>query len=187
MKKIHIKKELLPACIFVLICALIAVILTLINNSIGTKVDDDENIYQVAQDYILSNVTLHSIDAEDIDETVTPEDFQVFSVFHPLGIYKKGNTYNVLLWASVQSYYVNDKKLETSSSFSTAFLVNINDNVVVSATKAITDSDIKKLLSSEAYQTALTQGFYSDDSSELQKQARTHYTYLSEDSANSEN
>lgn len=170
----------------VAICAILGLIFYNMANSKGSKVDDDEELYKKAEQYITSRVTPMSWNAKDItpEESKNLVDFKVFSNFRPLGIYKKGDYYNVYVWATVQSFFVNEFKLNTSSSFSNAFMVSFENGVAVESTEAITDEDTRQLLPGELYDKAKEQGFFSTDDKTFENQIQAHYSYLSNDDTN---
>ena len=170
----------------VAICAILGFIFYTLANSKGSKVDDDEELYKKSEQYITSRVTPMSWNAKDItpEESKNLVDFKVFSNFRPLGIYKKGDYYNVYVWATVQSFFVNDFKLNTSSSFSNAFMVSFENGVPIESTEAITDSDTRELLPGELYDKAKEQGFFGTDDKTFENQIQAHYSYLSNDDQN---
>ncbi len=174
------------AIIVLIVCAVLGLIFYNLANGKGSKVDDDDELYAKAEKYILSKVTPMSFNAKDItpEESKNLVDFKVFSNFRPLGIYKKGDYYNVYLWATVQSFYVNDFKLNSSSSFSDAFMVSFENGSVVDSTEAITDSDTKELLPGELYDKAKKEGFFGTDDKTFENQIQSHYSYLQSDDQN---
>ena len=168
------------------VCIILGLVFYNLANGKGSKVDDDEELYKKAEQYITSRVTPMSWSAKDItpEESKNLVDFKVFSNFRPLGIYKKGDYYNVYVWATVQSYFVNDFKLNTSSSFSNAFMVSFENGVAFESTEAITDEDTKKLLPGELYDKAKEQGFFGTDDKTFENQIQAHYSYLNNDDQN---
>ncbi len=168
------------------ICAILGLIFYNLANSKGSRVEDDDELYAKAEKYITSQVTPMSWNAKDItpEESKNLTDFKVFSNFRRLGIYKKGDYYNVYLWATVQSYFVNDLKLNASSSFSDAFVVTFENGSVVESTEAITDSDTRKLLPGELYDEAKKQGFFGTDDKTFENQIQAHYSYLQSEDEN---
>lgn len=168
------------------ICAILGLVFYNLANSKGSKVDDDEELYKKAEEYITSRVTPMSWSAKEItpEESKNLVDFKVFSNFRPLGIYKKGDYYNVYVWATVQSFFVNDFKLNTSSTFSNAFMVSFENGVAFESTEAITDEDTRKLLPGELYDKAKEQGFFSADDKTFENQIQAHYSYLHNDDQN---
>jgi hypothetical protein len=174
------------AIVVVAICAILGLVFYNLANSKGSKVDDDEELYKKAEQYITSRVTPMSWTAKDItpEESKNLVDFKVFSNVRPLGIYKKGDYYNVYVWATVQSFFVNEFKLNTSSSFSNAFMVTFENGVAIESTEAITDSDTRELLPGELYDKAKEQGFFGTDDKTFENQIQAHYSYLHDDDQN---
>ncbi len=168
------------------VCIILGLVFYNLANSKGSKVDDDEELYKKAEQYITSRVTPMSWTAKEItpEESENLVDYKVFSNFRPLGIYKKGDYYNVYVWATVQSYFVNDFKLNTSSSFSNAFMVSFENGVAFESTEAITDEDTRKLLPGELYDKAKEQGFFGTDDKTFENQIQSHYSYLHSDDQN---
>jgi len=162
------------------ICAILGLVFYILANSKGSRVEDNDELYAKAEKYITSQVTPMSWNARDItpEESKNLTDFKVFSNFRRLGIYKKGDYYNVYLWATVQSFFVNDLKLNTSSSFSNAFVVTFENGSVVESTEAITDTDTRELLPGELYEEAKKQGFFGTDDKTFENQIQSHYSYL---------
>lgn len=168
------------------VCVILGLVFYNLAHGKGSRVEDDDELYAKAEKYITSQVTPMSWNAKDItpEESKNLTDFKVFSNFRRLGIYKKGDYYNVYLWATVQSYFVNDLKLNASSSFSDAFVVTFENGSVIESTEAITDSDTRELLPGELYDEAKKQGFFGTDDKTFENQIQAHYSYLQSEDEN---
>ena len=113
--------------IFVLI--LLGVILYMITER---TVTNREDLYGKVEEYLVSlEQPQYILESKDDEPDYDISDFKVFTDIQKLGIKQKGNQFYVYVWATVQSYYVQDNQLEINSGYSgpRKFIIE-NDEVI---------------------------------------------------------
>ena len=100
--------------IFVLI--LLGVILYMITER---TVTNREDLYGKVEEYLVSlEQPQYILESKDDEPDYDISDFKVFTDIQKLGIKQKGNQFYVYVWATVQSYYVQDNELVGNSGYS---------------------------------------------------------------------
>ena len=100
--------------IFVLI--LLGVILYMITER---TVTNREDLYGKVEEYLVSlEQPQYILESKDDEPDYDISDFKVFTDIQKLEIKQKGNQFYVYVWATVQSYYVQDNELVGNSGYS---------------------------------------------------------------------
>ena len=82
-------------------------------------VTNREDLYGKVEEYLVSLEQPHySLETKESTPNYDISDFKVFTDIQKLGIKQKGNQFYVYVWATVQSYYVQDNELVGNSGYS---------------------------------------------------------------------
>ena len=122
----------------VLVVIILVIVLVLILLGIGLymtterTVTNREDLYGKVEEYLVSLEEPHyNLESKDDEPDYDISDFKVFTDIQKLGIKQKENQFYVYVWATVQSYYVQDNQLEINSGYSgPRKLIIENDEVI---------------------------------------------------------
>ena len=145
-------------------------------------VTNREDLYEKAEEYLVSLEEPHySLETKESTPNYDISDFKVFTDIEQLGIKQKGNQFYVYVWATVQSYYVQDNQLEINSGYSAPRkLIIENDEVIdcimpedgeryAESVKEIFPEDIREKMEN-----------LDSDNQTIKEEVDAYYSYLNE-------
>ena len=173
-------KKVLFSCLGIVI---IAVILIYVFTKNETPVNGKDYLYDKVEEYIISKEKPHYFIENKYDEpNYEISDFKVFTDIARLGIREKGDENYVYVWALVESYYVQDDKLVTSSGWSIPCKYIIKDDEVIECIQPLDGSYYAKSLRKifpldirEKLDDSLV------DTEKLRKEVDEYYSYLKDE------
>ena len=99
-------------------------------------VTNREDLYEKIEEYLVSLEEPHYfLETKESTPNYDISDFKVFTDIQKLGIKQKGNQFYVYVWATVQSYYVQDNQLVGNSGSSAPYKFIIENDEVIDCIK----------------------------------------------------
>ena len=105
-------------------------------------VTNREDLYEKIEEYLVSLEEPHYfLETKESTPNYDISDFKVFTDIQKLGIKQKGNQFYVYVWATVQSYYVQDNQLvgNSGSSAPYKFIIEIDEVIDCISQKMVKD------------------------------------------------
>ena len=105
--------------VIILVIVLLIVLGLILYMSTEKTVTNREDLYKKVEDYLVSLEEPHYfLETKESMPNYDISDFKVFTDIQKLGIKQKENQFYVYVWATVQSYYVQDNQLVENSGYS---------------------------------------------------------------------
>lgn len=122
-------KKTLIIILTIVLLILLGVILYMITEK---TVTNREDLYEKVEEYLISLEEPHYVlETKESTPNYDINDFKVFTDIQKLGIKQNENQFYVYVWATVQSYYVQDNQLVENSGYSVPYkLIMENDEVI---------------------------------------------------------
>ncbi len=126
----------------VLVVIILVIVLVLILLGVGLYmtteriVNNREDLYGKVEEYLVSlEEPQYILESKDDEPDYDISDFKVFTDIQKLGIKQKENQFYVYVWATVQSYYVQDNQLVENSGSSAPYKFIIENDEVIDCIK----------------------------------------------------
>ena len=118
--------------VIILIIVFLIIIGVVLYSMREKTVTNREDLYEKAEEYLISlEEPQYVLKTKESSPDYDISDFKVFTNIQKLGIKQKRNQFYVYVWATVQSYYVQDNQLEINSGYSgPRKLIIENDEVI---------------------------------------------------------
>lgn len=166
--------------VIILIIVFLIIIGVLLYSMREKTVTNREDLYEKAEEYLISlEEPQYVLKTKESSPDYDISDFKVFTNIQKLGIKQKRNQFYVYVWATVQSYYVQDNQLEINSGYSgPRKLIIENDEVIdcietkdgTEYTKSIEENfpeDIREKMENLSF-----------DNQKMQEEVNAYYSYI---------
>lgn len=180
-----LKQYKLSILVFTTIMVLgIASLFVLKPTSFAITNEDEKELYKTVKQYLIKQEQ-QNYEKKRENEKINDDDFQTFIDMKELGITKENDETYVYVWATIQSYYIEEKLTSTGSSIPYKFTLKNNEIIGYEIPK---DGDqYEKTLETifpEDIREKMQKIQTSYDSQMLEQQAQKHYQYLNNETSN---
>ena len=166
--------------VIILIIVFLIIIGVVLYSMREKTVTNREDLYEKAEEYLISlEEPQYVLKTKESSPDYDISDFKVFTNIQKLGIKQKRNQFYVYVWATVQSYYVQDNQLEINSGYSGPRKLIIENDEVIDCieTKDGTEyaESVKKIFPKDIRDKMENLSF---DNQKMQEEVNAYYSYI---------